>query len=303
MTKCIAFHSYKGGTGKTTLAVNFAALLTKKGYRVFLIELDVYAPSLYTYFEMERIKWLNDFLNGTAEIGDAVMDLTHTIFNPLDNNPVNGKLYVGFCNPKKEEIYKLEFSGKQDTPRIRLLRRLILLCEQIISNFDAEYIIIDTSPGIRFWSINALAVADVLFLTLKMGSLDIDGTKKMACDIYSSFSKYGAKSYLVLNKIAGYCAPCQMMIDDTTPSSLGSFVTTSTDNSYNKTITIQQQESDYDVSSMFSKEDSMNIICAIPCYCDIQFNTKEFLTVLKYPDHPFAKRLEALAKDKHIKID
>jgi len=240
MTKCIAFHSYKGGTGKTTIAVNFAALLTKKGYRVFLIELDVYAPSLHTYFEMEPIKWINDFLNGTAEIGDAVMDLTPTIINTLDNNLVNGKLYVSFCNPKKEEIYKLEFNGKQDTPRIRLLLRLILLREQIISNYGADYIIIDTSPGIRYWSINSLALADVLFLTLKMGSLDIDGTKKMACDIYSSFSKYGAESYLVLNKMAGYCTPCQMMVNRTTPSSLGSFDTTSTGNGYNKTITIQR---------------------------------------------------------------
>jgi hypothetical protein len=54
---------------------------------------------------------------------------------------------------------------------------------------------------------------------------------------------------------------------------------------------------------MLSKEVGMNIICTIPCYCDIQFDTKEFLTVLKYPDHPFAKRLEALAEDKHIKIN
>ena len=46
MTRSIVFHSYKGGTGKTTIAANFAALLTKKGYRVFLLDLDVYAPSL-----------------------------------------------------------------------------------------------------------------------------------------------------------------------------------------------------------------------------------------------------------------
>jgi chromosome partitioning protein len=292
MTKCIAFHSYKGGTGKTTIAANFAALLTKKGFRVFLVELDVYAPSLYTYFETEPMKWLNDFLNGTAEIGDVVMDLTHTIINAHITDPLNGKLYVGLCNPNKEEINKLDYIGKQDNPTIKFLRRLVLLCEQIILNYDADYIIIDTSPGIRFWSINALAVADTLFLTLKMGSLDIEGTKKMASDIYGSFSKFGSKSYLVLNKMAGYCTPPEMTVNVGTPSSLGSFDPTST----NKTITIQQQdETNYHVSNKFSKEVGMNVICTIPCYCDIQFSTKEFLTVLKYPDHPFAKRLEALA--------
>jgi chromosome partitioning protein len=301
MVKCIAFHSYKGGTGKTTIAANFAAMLAKKGYRVFLIDLDVYAPSLHTYFEMEPMKWVNDFLNGTAETTDVLMDLTHTVINANNNIPVNGKLYVCFCNPEKEEIYKLDYSGKQDTTRMRLVRRLILLREHILSDYEADYIIIDTSPGIRYWSINALGIADTLFLTLKMGSLDIKGTKKMASDIYSSFSKFGAKSYLVLNRMAGYCTPPQITVNVGTPSS---FDNASTNNSYNKTITIQQQEaSNYNTDNKFSKEVGMNVICSIPCYCDIQFNTNEFLTVLKYPDHPFAKLLEALAEDKHIKID
>ena len=62
-------------------------------------------------------------------------------------------------------------------------------------------------PGIRYWSINSLAVADVLFLTLKYGDLDIEGTIKMAKDIYGSFTKFGSKSFLLLNKVAGYCIP------------------------------------------------------------------------------------------------
>jgi chromosome partitioning protein len=311
MIKGIAFHSYKGGTGKTTIAANFAALLAKKGHRVFLIDLDVYAPSLHTYFEIEPMKWLNDFLNGTAEIRDVLMDLTPTIINTHDdddnnNNTVNGefgKLYVCFCNPNKEEIYKLDYSGKQDSSRIHLIRKLILLREEIILKHDADYIILDTSPGIRYWSINALGITDTLFLTLKMGSLDTKGTKKMAHDIYSSFSKFGAKSYLLLNRMPGYCTPPQMTVNDTTPS-LGSFDNSPPRNSYNKSITIQQQdESNYGVGSTFSKEVGMNIICSIPCYCDIQFSTREFLTVLKYPDHPFAKLLEALAEDKRIKAN
>jgi len=306
LLKSIAFHSYKGGTGKTTIAANFAALLAKKGYRVFLIDLDVYAPSLHTYFDMEPRKWLNDFLNGTAEIGEVFIDLTSTIINANNNNnnnTVDGRLYVCFCNPDKEEVYKLDYSGKRDTSRIQFLRRLVLLREEIMLKYDADYIIIDTSPGIRYWSINALGLADTLFLTLKMGSLDINGTRKMARDIYSSFSKFGSRSFLVLNRMAGYCSPPQMTVNIATTPSLGSFDTTSTDNSYKKTITIQQQESSYDISNKFSKEVDMSVICAIPCYCDIQFSAREFLTVLRYPDHPFAKLLETLTEDKHIKIN
>ena len=47
--------------------------------------------------------------------------------------------------------------------------------------------------------------------------------------------------------MAGNCTPFQMTVNVTSPSPLGSFDATSTDNTYNKTITIQQQdESSYD---------------------------------------------------------
>jgi chromosome partitioning protein len=298
MTKCIAFHSYKGGTGKTTIASNFAVLLAKKGYRVFLMDLDVYAPSLQAYFEKEPTKWINDFFWNNAQVDEVLVDLTHTIG---DSSPVEGRLYVGFCNPKKEEIYKLDGGGKQDSSKIQLLRRFVLLREQIISNYDADYIIIDTSPGIRYWSINALAVADTLFLTLKMDNLDIDGTRKMAGDIYSSFSKFGAKSYLVLNRVAGYCTPPSTTMNIATQS-LGPFQSTTTrGNAYNKTIAIQESENENDIGNILSKDVGIDIICSIPCYCDIQFSRREFLTVLKYPNHPFAKRIESLVEDDRLK--
>lgn len=301
MTKCIAFHSYKGGTGKTTIASNFAVLLARKGYRVFLMDLDVYAPSLQAYFEKEPIKWINDFFWNNAQVDDVLVDLTQTIDDNNDAPPIKGKMYVGFCNPKKEEIYKLDGGGKQDNSKIQLLRRFVLLREQIISNYDADYIIIDTSPGIRYWSINALAVADTLFLTLKMDNLDIDGTRKMAGDIYSSFSKFGAKSYLVLNRVVGYCTPPPIITMNVANSSLDPSQTTTTAGSgHNKTIAIQQHESENDVGKILSKDVGMEIICSIPCYCDIQFSRREFLTVLKYPDHPFAKRIESLAEDNRL---
>ena len=79
LTKCIAFHSYKGGTGKTTLASNLSALLAKKGYSAFLLDLDVYAPSLHSYFETDPKKWINDFLYENAELKEILLDFTPLI--------------------------------------------------------------------------------------------------------------------------------------------------------------------------------------------------------------------------------
>jgi chromosome partitioning protein len=307
MASCIAFHSYKGGTGKTTIAANLAALLAKKGYRVFLLDLDVYAPSLHSYFDKNPKRWINDFLNGTAEVRDVIMDVTSAIEEISLTNTYNkesmlsheggkekisGKLWVGFSSPKKEEIYRLEGGGgKQESSKIQLLRRFILLREQLISLHDADYIIIDTSPGIRYWSINALAVADTLFLTLKMGDLDIEGTTKMAEEIYGSFTKFGARSYLIMNRVAGYCTPIHVTNTQTKESD------SARGSDHHTSVMMEQQKEDLTITAKtLASEARMEVISAISCYCDIQFTNKEFLTVIKFPNHPFAQKFEELTK-------
>lgn len=313
MANCIAFHSYKGGTGKTTIGANFAALLAKKGYRVFLLDLDVYAPSLQTYFnEKKPKKWINDFLFGNAEVDEILMDLTPTLDNYGNSNffsssssssssskdKPNGRLMAGFSNSKREEIYKLESGGKQENSKMQLLRKFILLREQLLSSHDADYIIIDTSPGIRYWSINALAVADVLFLTLKMDELDIEGTKTIAQEIYSSFTRHGTKSYLLLNRVAGYCTPHSMSLkNESIEGAASRNSVTNIQNVGSSTIQMPKEQDQSDIINMLSKELKMDVISSIPCYCDIQFNKREYLTVLEYPHHPFAEKINSLIEN------
>ena len=78
-TKCIAFHSYKGGTGKTTLASNLVPLLVRKGLRVCLLDLDVYAPSIQSYFGIRPLKWINDYLDSNGEVEEVMQDLTELV--------------------------------------------------------------------------------------------------------------------------------------------------------------------------------------------------------------------------------
>ena len=121
-----------------------------------------------------------------------------------------GKLWVGFSSSKKEEIQKLEGSGGTGN-RKQFLRKFMLLREQLVSDYDADYILVDTSPGIRQWSINVLAVADILLLTLKMGDLDVDGTKKIVEEVYNIFTGFGTPSFLLCNRVAGYCVPIPIL--------------------------------------------------------------------------------------------
>jgi chromosome partitioning protein len=262
MTKCVAFHSYKGGTGKSTISSNLAATLARKGFTAVLLDLDVYAPSLQDYFQWQPKKSINDYLSDNGEQPES-----------------KGKLFVGFSSTSKEEIYKLDGAVRQEGSKIQLLRKFLMLREEIVSKYNADYIIIDTSPGIRYWSINSLAIADTILLSLKLDGIDLKGTRLLAKEIYESLTKLGTKSYLLLNRAAGYCLPPNMAGENTL----------SNQELYNTTIGNQST-----VVSKLNEDIGMDTILSIPCYCDIQFDSNEFLTALRYPDHPFAAKIGVL---------
>ena len=290
MTKCIAFHSYKGGTGKSTISSNLSATLATKGFTAVLLDLDVYAPSLQDYFQWQPKKSINDYLFENASVDEVIQDLTGVLnkfpSNSEEQTNSKGKLLVGFSSTSKDEIYKLDGAVRQEGSKIQLLRKFLMLREEIVSSYNADFIIIDTSPGIRYWSINSLAIADTILLSLKLDGIDLKGTRLLAKEIYESLTKLGTKSYLLLNRAAGYCLPPSMIGENTS----------STQELYNTTIGNQST-----VISKLNEDIGMDTILSIPCYCDIQFDSNEFLTALKYPDHPFASKIGTLI-DKLKKI-
>src|ERR671914_731185 len=328
MTKCIAFHSYKGGTGKTTLACNSAGALTKRGYKVCLLDLDIYAPSFQIYFQREPPKGINNFLDSDAKVEDVMFDATDIVNNikalDTDNNKNNyqssptqereqtkktGKLWIGFSSPLKKDIFKLEMADK-DTKK-EVIRRFIKLRERLVSKYDADYIILDTSPGMRFWSINTLAIADVLLLTLKSGEFDVEGTRKVVDEIYTNFTKFGSKAFLLCNRVAGYCVPNPIKKNTEGPRSVEAspaptFIASGqvspsvgnkdNDTKFQSAVQLQEEqvENTLELIDKLSGQLGIQTISSIPCFCDIQFLRREFLTALKYPQHPFAKQIQQL---------
>ncbi|MDW0252253.1 MAG: AAA family ATPase [Nitrososphaeraceae archaeon] len=283
MTKCIALHSYKGGTGKSTISSNLSATLARKGLTAVLLDLDVYAPSLQDYFQWQPHKSINDYLFENATVDEVIHDLSAVLKKfPSKNGEQSdskGKLLVAFSSASKDEIYKLDGAVRQEGSKIQLLRKFLMLREEIVSKYNADFIIIDTSPGIRYWSINSLAIADTILLSLKLDGIDLKGTRLLAKEIYDSLTKLGTKSYLLLNRAAGYCLPPNLSGEN---------------NSSNQELYKTTVDNQTTVISKLSADVGMDTILSIPCYCDIQFDSNEFLTALRYPDHPFAGKIESL---------
>lgn len=190
MSKIIAVHSYKGGTGKTLLSVNLAAILAKRGKKVCLFDLDFRAPSLFAVLKVDNAEcWLNDYLNGTCDINKVLIDLSSRVKG-------NGKFFTALANPATEAIR--DISAKDRKWEMRALGRLLSLRNTLLSDKEFDYLIFDTSPGLQYSSINAIVTADYVVVATTGDRSDVDGTRRMLKELYNLFEK---KTGLVLNKV------------------------------------------------------------------------------------------------------
>jgi chromosome partitioning protein len=258
--KTIALHSYKGGTGKTTLISNLAAMYSKMGFNVALLDFDLYAPSLASYFKKKPNVFLNDLLNGQEKISDILSDLSIEL-------GLSGKFYVGFSSARKEDINEIEM--KHDSKwQIEAIRKFIKAKQELAEQLKIDYLFLDTSPGIRYWSINTIATSDYIFLLLKDSDMDIEGTQKMINDVYDSLSRHGAKYYIILNKV-----PSETVREES-----------------------MQIKDERAWINELERIVGSDVIGSIPCFCDIQFSRHEFLFSIKQPNHPFSIRIEKIAE-------
>jgi len=207
LKKSIAIHSYKGGTGKSSVAANLAVAYAKQGSDVCLLDYDFRAPSLHVLFKVKPQHWLNEFLEGNCKIEEATVDATQRY-------GTKGKLLIGLANPSSDSMR--EMMSKDRKWEMKALHKTLSAKKTIFNDLDMNHLIFDTGPGMYYSSINALASSDVVALVMKMDKFDIEGTKEMIKGIYKAL---GRKTGILLNKI-----PAQQISSEGGPEKMATLV-------------------------------------------------------------------------------
>lgn len=151
--KIISFSIFKGGTGKTTSAVNTASCLVEKGKKVLLIDLDQQASSTrYLGIDPEVTPNLYNVFSGTHS---ALSAIQHTQFG-VDVLPSN------FMMAAIEQALEPGDEGKLG---------------EIISPLKSlyDFILIDTPPGKAMLAFTGLVAADLIIVPASAQRMAIDG--------------------------------------------------------------------------------------------------------------------------------
>ena len=157
MGRILAITNQKGGVGKTTTSVNFAAALSDIGRRVLLIDLDAQGNATMGSGcnKHEVLKTGYDLLLGHADIRDVIIYAEEAGYDLL---PGNSDLTAA----------EVQLMGRDD--RERRLR-------SVLSYVQNEYdlVIIDCPPSLNMLTINALAAAHGVLIPIQCEYYALEG--------------------------------------------------------------------------------------------------------------------------------
>lgn len=145
MSTIISVINYKGGTGKTTTALNFGAALAKKRKKVLLLDLDSQCNLSLSKGLKKPEKHIGNVLAKKATIEESIFK-----FDKLS------------IVPSTENLLDYEFAISNEPGREFIAREFL---QPVQDQYD--YIIIDCPPSLGLLSINSLVAADLFIVPMQ----------------------------------------------------------------------------------------------------------------------------------------
>jgi len=179
----ISLFSYRGGTTKSTLALNFAMNFAKKGLKTVLIDLDLNSPQLHDMIDVKSDYYIND--------------LYSTIIEPLRKNRGREAELREVIVPSRFanlDLILADPSLNLDDHMIihteKYSRQIFLFLQKTINTFKSVFnyqvIIFDCPGNLNYYSMYGAALANWVVGALVPSKNDVKGMK-IILNIMSSY--------------------------------------------------------------------------------------------------------------------
>ncbi len=161
LKKIISVSNQKGGVGKTTTAINLAALLALSGQKVLLIDSDSQA-------------------NCTSGVGVDNKMIKKNIYNIFFEHQIDDGVIV---KTEFENLWLIASDAELvglDIELIDLPHRDFILKQRLhtVSN-QFDYIIIDCPPSLNLLTLNALNASDSVLIPVQCGYFALEGLTQL----------------------------------------------------------------------------------------------------------------------------
>lgn len=150
--KSIAIINQKGGTGKTTTAINLGVALAKRGKKVLIVDLDSQGNLTYSFGVSPENGTIADVLQARQTLQAVLVE--------------KEGVYIA---PASTALADVEVSLVNKIGRERLLKDRL----KELEGFD--YCFIDSAPSLSILTINALNAANEVLIPVQMEILSLQG--------------------------------------------------------------------------------------------------------------------------------
>ncbi len=165
MTRIVAVANQKGGVGKTTTAINLAASVATRGYRVLLVDFDPQGnASSGVGYPRDKVELtIYDALLGDVALEDVIRptEITTLFVVPANSDLVGAEL----------ELITVE----------RRERFLADVLAPVAAAYD--YIVIDCPPSLGLLTLNALVAADSVVVPMQAEYFALEGLSALTSTI------------------------------------------------------------------------------------------------------------------------